>query len=172
MNKDATAPEAPPSYQETMGQQPYPHASAGAGGFVPGAVPPPSMPPPQDPTKGMAPGYVPGSAAPPPPPGYLPPPQGGQMGPPPPQQQRIVVVVNQPNFGPRPVDMMCPHCQCQIRTTTESEPGVMAWILAGVLCVVGLWPCACIPCCIDTLNSVTHKCPNCKHFLGRYKGGM
>ena len=31
MNKDATAPEAPPSYQETMGQQPYPHASAGAG---------------------------------------------------------------------------------------------------------------------------------------------
>ena len=31
MNKDATAPEAPPSYQETMGQQPYPNASAGAG---------------------------------------------------------------------------------------------------------------------------------------------
>ena len=31
MNKEATAPEAPPSYQETMGQQPYPNASAGAG---------------------------------------------------------------------------------------------------------------------------------------------
>ena len=34
------------------------------------------------------------------------------------------------------------------------------------------WPCACIPCCIDSLNSVTHKCPQCKNFLGRYKGGM
>ena len=61
------------------------------GGFVPGAVPPPI--PPQDPTKGMAPGYVPGSAAPPPPPGYVPPPQGGQMGPPPPQQ--VCPLVNQ-----------------------------------------------------------------------------
>ena len=32
--------------------------------------------------------------------------------------------------------------------------------------------CACIPCCIDSFNTVTHKCPQCKAFLGRYKGGM
>eukprot|EP00095_Tigriopus_kingsejongensis_P004010 maker-scaffold874_size86240-snap-gene-0.15 protein:Tk04010 transcript:maker-scaffold874_size86240-snap-gene-0.15-mRNA-1 annotation:"litaf homolog" len=84
----------------------------------------------------------------------------------------IVQYVNAPNFGSSPVNMVCPHCQCQIRTQTDSEPGALAWILSGVLCVVGLWPCACIPCCIDTLNSVTHKCPNCKNFLGRYKGGF
>ncbi len=35
------------------------------------------------------------------------------------------------------VNMTCPHCQCQIRTSTDSEPGPLAWILAGVLCVVG-----------------------------------
>lgn len=103
--------------------------------------------------------------------------QQAQM-PPPPQQQAqqqptvIVQYMNPPNFGSSPVNMTCPHCQSQIRTSTDSEPGPLAWILAGVLCVVGLWPCACIPCCIDSLNSVTHKCPNCKNFLGRYKGGM
>lgn len=121
-----------------------------------------------DPTKGVAPGYpqqAPGYPAAGVPPGYAPPPMGA-----PPQQ--VVVVVNAPNYGPHPVDMICPHCQCQIKTSTESEPGAMAWILAGVLCVVGLWPCACIPCCIESLNTVSHKCPNCKHFLGRYKGGL
>jgi len=159
------APDAPPSYNESVGQPPYNPGAAAAGGFVAGA-------PPMDPTKGMAPGYpqqapgYPGAGGvPPPPPGYAPPPMGA-----PPQQ--VVVVVNAPNYGPRPVDMICPHCQAQIKTSTESEPGPMAWILAGVLCVVGLWVCACVPCCIDSLNTVTHKCPNCKHFLGRYKGGL
>jgi len=100
----------------------------------------------------------------------MPPPGPGPAAP---QGQTVIVqYVNAPNFGHNPVNMVCPHCQAQIRTSTDSEPGPMAWILAGVLCVVGLWLCACIPCCIDSLNSVTHKCPNCKNFLGRYKGGL
>lgn len=61
-----------------------------------------------------------------------PPPQGGSGGTP-----VIVQYVNAPNFGPHPVNMTCPHCQSQIRTSTDSEPGPMAWILAGILCVVG-----------------------------------
>jgi len=105
-----------------------------------------------------------------------PPPQQAAPGPAgaaaPGTQTVIVQYMNPPNFGHNPVNMTCPHCQSQVRTSTDSEPGALAWILAGVLCVVGLWPCACIPCCIDSLNSVTHKCPNCKNFLGRYKGGM
>ena len=56
-------------------------------------------------------------------------------------QPVIVQYVNPPNFGPRPVNMHCPHCQCQIRTQTDSEPGPMAWILAGVLCIVGYVVC-------------------------------
>jgi len=55
-----------------------------------------------------------------------------------PQGQTVIVqYVNAPNFGHNPVNMVCPHCQAQIRTSTDSEPGPMAWILAGVLCVVG-----------------------------------
>merc|ERR1719370_272827 len=116
-------------------------------------------------------------------PGQVPPQQYGvpqQYGAPPQQQYGqqyagavpvnapagTVIIVNQPNNGPNPIDMVCPHCQSQIRTATDSEPGPLAWIFAGVLCVVGLWPCACIPCCIDSLNAVTHKCPSCKKFLG------
>jgi len=162
MEKSAPMPDAPPSYDQTMtggagGFAPPPQPMEGAKGPMPGAVPQPQLYP-------NVPQAVPAGAT------YAPPgavPVAGQPAP-----QQVVVVVNPPNFGTHPVDMVCPHCQCQIRTTTESEPGPMAWILAGVLCVVGLWPCACVPCCIESLNSVTHKCPNCKNFLGRYKGGM
>merc|ERR1719219_3156739 len=90
------------------------------------------------------------------------------------QQQPAVIVqyVQMPSFGVQPVNQTCPHCQAHVRTRTESEPGPLAWILGGILCVVGLPFCACIPCCIDSFNTVTHKCPQCKAFLGRYKGGM
>ncbi len=73
--------------------------------------------------------------------GYVPP-----MGPPPPPFEggaavSPTLVVHQyvaaPNFGHRPVDMICPHCQTHVRTSTESEPGPMAWVLAAILCVVG-----------------------------------
>jgi len=138
-------PEAPPSYEATV--------SGAAGGFVDPNMANKSQPQPMPPPQQQgAPGGVPAGAA--------------------PAQTVIVQYMNPPNFGHNPVNMTCPHCQSQVRTSTDSEPGALAWILAGVLCVVGLWPCACIPCCIDSLNSVTHKCPNCKNFLGRYKGGM
>ena len=32
------------------------------------------------------------------------------------------------------------------------------------------FPCAFIPCCVNSLKSVAHTCPNCRMFLGRYKG--
>ena len=55
-----------------------------------------------------------------------------------PQQPQVIVqYVQMPSFGVHPVNLTCPHCQAHVRTTTESEPGPLAWILAGVLCVVG-----------------------------------
>eukprot|EP00096_Caligus_rogercresseyi_P015442 TRINITY_DN787_c0_g1_i3.p1 TRINITY_DN787_c0_g1~~TRINITY_DN787_c0_g1_i3.p1 ORF type:complete len:167 (+),score=47.04 TRINITY_DN787_c0_g1_i3:71-571(+) len=142
--------EAPPSYEQSLREGPPPpgqyeyKAPSGGGGFV-GA--------PVQMGGGVVPSAATNTAA-------------GQ------QQQIVVQYVNAPNFGPRSVRMTCPQCQSQIETATSSEPGPMAWIIAGVLCIVGLWPCACVPCCIDQLNCVTHKCPQCQTFLGRYKGGM
>ena len=40
-------------------------------------------------------------------------------------------------FGVHPVTLRCPHCQTNVKTMTEQEPGALAWITAGVLCCVG-----------------------------------
>nr|ACO14727.1 LITAF homolog [Caligus clemensi] len=153
MTEDPSAPgaprmEAPPSYEQSLREGAPPpgqyeyKAPLGAGGGAGGFVGAPQMAPPPTSNASQQP------------------------------QQIVVQYVNAPNFGPRSVRMTCPQCQSQIQTATSSEPGPMAWIIAGVLCIIGLWPCACVPCCIEQLNCVTHKCPQCQTFLGRYKGGM
>jgi hypothetical protein len=83
----------------------------------------------------------------------------------PPQQ---TVVVQHLQFGPRPMNMICPHCQCQIQTRTDSEPSATAWVLGFVICLI-CWPLSCVPCCIDSLQDVTHQCPNCKKVIGKYR---
>jgi len=137
-------PDAPPSYAE----------ASGAGGFYQGPAPP-------------------GAGA-----MYPPlPPEQNKGGIPPPQMQQAPPVVTQvqylpqPVFGFRPIDMVCPHCQHNITTATDGEPSVMAWIAGGILCALQFYCCMCIPCWIDSCQTVTHKCPNCNKFLGRYKGG-
>ena len=84
----------------------------------------------------------------------------------------IVQYVQAPRFGTRSARMICPYCQCEIETRTRNEgPGAMAWLWGGLLCLLGFGLCACIPCCMDSLSDVSHSCPNCKKFLGRYSGG-
>eukprot|EP00092_Neocalanus_flemingeri_P002539 GFUD01002717.1.p1 GENE.GFUD01002717.1~~GFUD01002717.1.p1 ORF type:complete len:169 (+),score=34.02 GFUD01002717.1:153-659(+) len=85
---------------------------------------------------------------------------------------QVVYVTSPMSFGTNAVTMMCPHCQRNITTKTDSEPSALAWIIGGMLCFVGLCCCACVPCCIDSLNQVTHSCPSCNNTLGRYKGGL
>merc|ERR1712209_320123 len=86
------------------------------------------------------------------------------------QQPQVIVQYQQAiPFGPDPQEVNCPLCQSRIRTTVDKEPGVMAWIIAGILCFTGFWCCACIPCCIDSLNDVEHSCPSCKKKIGKFK---
>jgi len=90
-------------------------------------------------------------------------------------QLRVVTHVqylSEPSYGNRPVTMVCPHCQKNITTRTHSQPSALAWIIGAVLCLTCMWPCACIPCCVDTLQQVTHTCPACNMTLGMYKGGF
>jgi len=140
--------DAPPSYDQSMA-----HGGPAGPFVVPGGAPP---------AGGMYPPL---------------PPENKMMGPPPAQQPHTTVVtqvqyVTAPVFGHRPVTMVCPHCQQNITTSTDSEPSAMAYVISAVLCIVGLWPCACVPCCIDSLQTVRHKCPSCRKYLGSYKGGL
>ena len=57
-----------------------------------------------------------------------------------PQQQQPPVIIQYQQavpFGPDPQEVTCPLCQSRIRTTVDREPGVMAWIIAGILCFTG-----------------------------------
>jgi len=143
-------PAVPPSYADAMAAGPAPPSGW--------AAPPP-------PATGLYPPLEKGGV---PPPGPPPVGQAGQ----PVQVVTQVQYVQGPTFGHRPVKMICPHCQADITTRTDSEPSALAWIICGVLCFVGCIPCCCIPFCVDSLNQVTHTCPSCKNTLGRYKGGL
>ena len=87
------------------------------------------------------------------------------------EQDTQPTVVNGPPhlFNAYPANMVCPYCKTNITTITQPQMGLLAWLVAGVLCITCLWPCAFIPCCIDDLKDVTHQCPNCKAILGVYK---
>ena len=81
-----------------------------------------------------------------------------------------VVQVPMPELGPQPARIQCPSCQMDITTATTTKPSAMAWTLSLVICFTMLWPCFCLPFCVDSLQNVKHKCPNCKVTLGRYHG--
>ena len=74
-----------------------------------------------------------------------------------------------PELGPNPARLMCPSCQKEITTRTSSKPSMMAWSLSLILCFTMLWPCFCLPFCVDSLQNVKHKCPHCKIVLGKYQ---
>merc|ERR1711892_1153746 len=62
--------------------------------------------------------------------------------------------------------MTCSHCQQSITTRTTSEASSLAWIITGVLCLVGCVPCCIIPLFVDSIQQVTHACPSCSIALG------
>merc|ERR1711973_331972 len=86
------------------------------------------------------------------------------MAAPPPQ----TVVIQQPAFGPDPMQYNCSLCNHTVQTTTSTDPNSTAWILGVLLCIVGCWPCCLIPCCIDSMKTTKHTCPKCQAFLGQH----
>jgi lipopolysaccharide-induced tumor necrosis factor-alpha factor len=99
---------------------------------------------------------------------YSGPPPAYSGAPPPPVR---VVYLPAPDFGPGPVVTVCPACQASVTTATRSKASWVAWAVSAVLCCTMLWPCFCVPFCVDSLQDVKHTCPACRVTLGRYRGG-
>ncbi|XP_060063452.1 LITAF domain-containing protein-like [Ylistrum balloti] len=113
-------------------------------------------------------------AQPPPPPGYTQPQQ--PMGYPTQQSAQHTVIVTNPGyaqpiniFRESPVSMACPFCNAQIVTSTSYVTGTLAWLLCGILILLGLWiGCCLIPFCLNGCKDVIHSCPNCNQQVGKF----
>ncbi|KAK0177885.1 hypothetical protein PV328_001889 [Microctonus aethiopoides] len=108
----------------------------------------------------------------PPPPGFAPPPPytAGPSPPPPGMQQPPAVVFVQPAvFGPDTQRLSCPSCQASISTRVETEPSSKTHLFALLLCIIGCWPCAPCPYCMDSCLVKKHYCPSCSAYLGQYE---
>lgn len=71
-------------------------------------------------------------------------------------------------FGPYPQRVTCPRCNAEVMTETHSTPGLLTYVLNGVLFLV-CCPCFLVPCCVRECKDIEHRCPNCQHMLGVYK---
>lgn len=84
------------------------------------------------------------------------------------QQQPSVLVVNTA-FNQIPSAMQCPFCNAVITTSLAYVDGTLTWLVAGVLCLAGCWPCCLIPFCVDDCKDVQHSCPNCHRVVGTFR---
>ncbi|XP_014207392.1 lipopolysaccharide-induced tumor necrosis factor-alpha factor homolog [Copidosoma floridanum] len=73
-------------------------------------------------------------------------------------------------MGPNPIKMSCPSCHKNIKTTTTSDHQPVAHICCIVLCLFGCCLCSCLPYCLSAFMNVHHFCPNCKAYIGTWKG--
>ncbi|KAI5641925.1 LITAF-like zinc ribbon domain-containing protein [Phthorimaea operculella] len=83
-----------------------------------------------------------------------------------PQPGQSVIVVNP--VGSMPSNTTCRSCNMQITTSVVFRPSARTHLAALLLCLVGCWPFACVPYCIESCNSVDHYCPNCRSYIGTY----
>jgi len=87
----------------------------------------------------------------------------------PPQQQVVVQYVQPPQFGPRQMQIQCPHCQSMVLTRIEQDTSDKAWLFGFLICLLGGLCLSCIPCCMDSMQDTKHFCPACKNMIGQHK---
>nr|XP_037877552.1 cell death-inducing p53-target protein 1-like [Bombyx mori] len=70
--------------------------------------------------------------------------------------------------GPDPSHYTCPSCNTAIVTRVERVSTTKTHLFAALLCLIGCWPCVCIPYCTNSCQNAEHYCPNCSAYIGNY----
>ncbi|CAG5121924.1 unnamed protein product [Candidula unifasciata] len=78
-----------------------------------------------------------------------------------------VEVVALCRVGPEPFQVLCPNCRQLVTTVTHPRAGTLTFLSAG-LCFLFCFICTLVPFCIEDLQDVEHRCPNCNFHLGTY----
>ncbi|XP_073962918.1 lipopolysaccharide-induced tumor necrosis factor-alpha factor homolog isoform X1 [Choristoneura fumiferana] len=77
-------------------------------------------------------------------------------------------VIVQQHVGPHPTRTTCRSCNQEMVTRIDRRPTMRTHLMAALLCVLGCWPCVCIPYCVDSCLNTDHYCTNCGSFVGSY----
>ena len=85
------------------------------------------------------------------------------------QPGTTIIINNQQVLGTNPTHIHCSQCGAQVLSKTTPKAGLLTWLIAGALFLVGCWPCCCIPCCLEDCQDFEHFCPQCNNYLGTYK---
>jgi hypothetical protein len=70
-------------------------------------------------------------------------------------------------FERMPTACVCPNCHAHVVTAVSYSPGSLAWLSCLGLFIIGCWPVACVPFCIDSMQDVDHSCPSCGILIRR-----
>ena len=60
----------------------------------------------------------------------------------------------------------------QVQTVVDRQSSCLAGVLAGLLCCVGCWPLAWVPCVVRELQDNLHYCPLCSALVGEDRACM
>ncbi|TDG43045.1 hypothetical protein AWZ03_010567 [Drosophila navojoa] len=64
--------------------------------------------------------------------------------------------------------MVCPNCHLDMMTRIVSKATARTHMIALLMCLTFLWPCALCVYCTDFSRNVDHYCSFCNAFIGTY----
>ncbi|CAH2063514.1 unnamed protein product, partial [Iphiclides podalirius] len=82
----------------------------------------------------------------------------------------VPAVVVGRQMGTQATTYVCKSCNHQVITRVDRSPSLRTHLFALLLCVIGCWPFACVPYCVDSCNNADHYCTNCGAYIGSYVG--
>jgi lipopolysaccharide-induced tumor necrosis factor-alpha factor len=84
------------------------------------------------------------------------------------QTETVPLVVQHQVWGEIPQRHTCQFCGQSIVTTVVYENGLLTWLVAGGICLVGCWlGCFAIPFFLNSLKDPVHLCPACNNVVGK-----